>query len=74
VVDAAVVSGEYVPIAQKEGIKLLIAGTTRCRFHRLCMVTTAKTVADKHDSAVAFITAEMNALHYALAHKTRTVR
>lgn len=74
VVDAAVVSGEYVPIAQKEGIKLLIAGHDALPdFIRLCMVTTAKTVADKHDGAVAFITAEMNALHYALAHKDETV-
>jgi NitT/TauT family transport system substrate-binding protein len=74
VVDAAVVSGEYVPIAAKEGIKLLIAGHDAMPdFIRLCMVTTAAVVAQKHDAAVGFVTAEMNALHYALAHKDETL-
>jgi len=74
VVDAAVVSGEYTPIAQKEGLKLLVRGRDVLpKFMRICFMATGAVLNQKRDLAVAFLAAEMDALHYALAHKAETV-
>jgi len=73
VVDAAVVSNEYEPIAPKN-IHLLVAGRDAVpNFLRVCIVTTAKKLAERGDDAVKFLTAEMNALRFALSHKAETV-
>jgi len=42
-------------------------------FLRVCIVSSAKKLAERGDDAVKFLTAEMNALRYALAHKEETV-
>src|SRR5581483_9684032 len=73
VVDAAVVSNEYQPVAPKD-IHLLVAGRDAVpNFVRVCMMSSAKTLAAKGDDAVRFLAAEMNALRYALSHKAETV-
>lgn len=73
VVDAAVVSNEYEPVAPKD-IHLLVAGRDAVpNFLRVCMMSTAKTLAAKGDDAVKFLAAEMSALHFALTHKAETV-
>jgi len=73
VVDAAVVSNEYEPIAPKN-IKLLVAGRDAVpNFLRVCIISTAKTLAARGDDAVKFLAAEMNALRFALANKDVTV-
>ena len=73
VVEAAVVSNEYEPIAPKN-IHLLVAGRDAVpNFLRVCIVSSAKKLAERGDDAVKFLTAEMNALRYALAHKEETV-
>jgi NitT/TauT family transport system substrate-binding protein len=73
VVDAAVVSNEYQPIAPKD-VHLLVAGRDAVpNFLRVCIMSTAKTLASRGDEAVKFLAAEMNALHYALTHKDETV-
>jgi NitT/TauT family transport system substrate-binding protein len=73
VVDAAVVSNEYQPIAPKD-VHLLVAGRDAVpNFVRVCIFSTAKTLAARGDEAVKFLAAEMNALHYALTHKDETV-
>jgi NitT/TauT family transport system substrate-binding protein len=73
VVDAAVVSNEYQPIAPKD-VHLLVAGRDAVpNFLRVCIFSTAKTLAARGDEAVKFLAAEMNALHYALTHKDETV-
>jgi NitT/TauT family transport system substrate-binding protein len=74
VVDAAVVSGEYAPIAQKEGLKLLVRGQDALpNFMRICFMTGGTVLNQKRGLVVAFLAAEMDALHYALAHKDETV-
>jgi NitT/TauT family transport system substrate-binding protein len=74
VVDAAVVSGEYAPIAQKEGLKLLVRGQAALpNFMRICIMAPGAVLNQKRALAVAFLAAEMDALHYALAHKDETV-
>jgi len=73
VVDAAVVSNEYEPIAPKD-VHLLVAGRDAVpNFLRVCIISTAKNLAARGDDAVKFLAAEMNALHYALTHKDETV-
>ena len=73
VVDAAVVSNEYQPIAPKN-IHLLVAGRDAVpNFLRVCMVSTGKKLAERGDDAVKFLAAEMNALRYALSHREETI-
>jgi NitT/TauT family transport system substrate-binding protein len=73
VVEAAVVSNEYEPIAPKN-IHLLVAGRDAVpNFLRVCIVSSAKKLAERGDDAVKFLAAEMNALRFALANKDATV-
>ncbi|HEY6753578.1 MAG TPA: ABC transporter substrate-binding protein [Pseudolabrys sp.] len=73
VVDAAVVSNEYQPVAPKN-IHLLVAGREAVpNFLRVCMVSTAKKLAERGDDAVKFLAAEMSALRYALSHRDETI-
>jgi NitT/TauT family transport system substrate-binding protein len=73
VVEAAVVSNEYEPIAPKN-IHLLVAGRDAVpNFLRVCIISTAKTLAARGDDAVKFLAAEMSALRFALSHRAETV-
>ena len=73
VVEAAVVSNEYQPIAPKN-IHLLVAGRDAVpNFLRVCIISTAKTLAARGDDAVHFLAAEMSALRFALSHRDDTV-
>src|SRR5262245_3668816 len=58
VVDAAVVSNEYQPVAPKN-VHLLVAGRDAVpNFLRVCMASTAKRLAERGDDAVKFLAAE----------------
>lgn len=73
VVDAAVVSNEYEPIAPK-GIHLLVAGRDAVpNFLRVCIMSSEKVLAKKGDAAAKFLAAEMTALRYALSHRDETL-
>ena len=73
VVDAAVVSNEYQPGAPKN-IHLLVSGREAVpNFLRVCVVSTAKKLAERGDDAVKFLAAEMSALRYALSHREETI-
>jgi NitT/TauT family transport system substrate-binding protein len=73
VVDAAVVSNEYEPVAPKD-IHLLVAGRDAVpNFLRVCIISGAKKLTERGDDAVKFLAAEMNALRFALANKDATV-
>ena len=73
VVDAAVVSNEYQPIAPKN-IHLLVAGRDAVpNFLRVCIVSSAKKLAERGDDAVKFLAAEMSALRFALANRDATI-
>ena len=73
VVDAAVVSNEYEPVAPKN-IHLLVAGREAVpNFLRVCIVSSAKRLAERGDDAVKFLAAEMSALRFALSHRDETV-
>jgi NitT/TauT family transport system substrate-binding protein len=73
VVDAAVVSNEYQPVAPKD-VHLLVAGRDAVpNFLRVCIISSAAKLKARGDDAVKFLAAEMNALKYALSHKAETV-
>ena len=73
VVEAAVVSNEYEPIAPKN-IHLLVAGRDAVpNFLRVCIVSSAKKLAERGDDAVKFLAAEIDALRFALSHRDETV-
>lgn len=75
VADASVVSGEYEPIAEKQGLKLLVAGRDILpNYMRLCYFSTARALKEHHEAAVRFLAAEMTALHYALTHRAETIQ
>ena len=74
VVEGAVVSAEYTPIAAKDGLKLLVPGREALpEFLRICLHSSGQTIAQRRADAVRFLTAEMQGLRYALAHKDETV-
>src|SRR5690242_10624907 len=73
VVEAAVVSNEYQPVAPKD-VHLLVAGRDAVpNFVRVCVVSSAKKLAERGDDAVKFLAAEMSALRYALSHRDETI-
>jgi NitT/TauT family transport system substrate-binding protein len=73
VVDAAVVSNEYEPVAPKN-VHLLVAGREAVpNFLRVCMVSSSKRLAERGDDAVKFLAAEMSALRFALANRDATI-
>ena len=73
VVDAAVISNEFEPVAPKD-MHLLVAGRDALpNFVRVCMMSSAKKLAERGDDAVKFLAAEMNALRFALTHRDETI-
>jgi len=74
IVDAAVISSEYLPIADMQKVHVLAkGGAVVPEFMRICYQTTAKTIAERPDDVVRFLTLEMDSLRYALDHKDATV-
>jgi NitT/TauT family transport system substrate-binding protein len=73
--DATVVSAEYAPIADRDGVKLLMAGRDVLpQYMRLCMFTTGDVLKRRPDDAVRFMAAEMTALHYAITHRDAALK
>jgi len=40
---------------------------------RLCLTMTGKVLADRREDAINFVAAEMDALHFAVTHRTETI-
>ncbi len=75
VVQAAVISGEYEPLAAKEGIKLLMPGREALpKFLRVCLQSSGKVLSQRPDDAAHFLAAEMQALRYVMSHRDETVK
>ena len=74
VVDATVVSSEYVPIAAKYGVHLMVsARDVLPEYIRLCIFSTDRSLA-KRDTAINFLAAEMKALRFALSHRDEAMK
>ena len=74
VVDAAIVSTEYLPIAPKT-VKLLATGREALpNFMRVCMISSGKVLAEKPDEAARFLAAEIAALRYAATNREEEIK
>lgn len=75
VADATVVSGEYAPIAARDGVKVLLpAREILPNYLRICYFATAKTLRERTDDAGRFLAAEITALRYAMSHRDDALR
>jgi NitT/TauT family transport system substrate-binding protein len=73
VVEAAVISNEFQPIAPKD-LHLLVAGRDALpNLQRICLMSSVSKLKARGDDAVKFLAAEISALRFALSHKAETV-
>jgi NitT/TauT family transport system substrate-binding protein len=74
IVDAAVISTEFEPIAAQQGIKLLLhAHDAAPNYLRFCTYTSSTVLKQRHDDVVRFLAAEIKALRFALAHRDQVL-
>jgi len=74
VADAGMVAAEFMAVAPKD-IKMLVSGREALpNYVRLCVTMTGKTIAARRTDAVGFVAAEMEALHFAVAHRDDTIK
>jgi NitT/TauT family transport system substrate-binding protein len=74
VVDAAVVSNEYLPLPTSRNFKMLLSGSDAGpSFVRVCMFSTGKVLAARREDAIRYLTAQSKALRYAMAHRDETL-
>jgi NitT/TauT family transport system substrate-binding protein len=72
---ATVISIEFLPIAEKSGIKLVArGGDVMPKYQRLCTVTTGKLIAARREDVIGFLTAQMQGLRHALANPEEEIR
>jgi NitT/TauT family transport system substrate-binding protein len=79
VVDGAIITNEYVPIAgQADGQAairdLMPAVDVMPDFIRVCIEMTGKTLRDRRPVAVRFLAAEIDGLRFAMGHRDDTIR
>jgi len=75
VVDAAVVSNEYLPMASSKNLKMLLEGKDALpNFLRVCMFSSGKAIAERREDAIRYLAAQSKALRYALAHRDETIK
>jgi NitT/TauT family transport system substrate-binding protein len=74
-VDVASASTEFVPMAGKSGLKLLVHGHDAApNYLRFCTYVSGKTLADRRDDAVRFLAAQMAGLRHALANRDEEIK
>ena len=74
VVDAAVVSNEYLPLPSSKNLKMLLEGRDALpNFLRICMFSSAKVLAQRREDAIRYLSAQSKALRYALSHRDETI-
>jgi NitT/TauT family transport system substrate-binding protein len=75
VVEGAIVTNEYTPIAAKAGVKLLVPGSEAVpNFLRVCLHVTGKTIKDRPEDTAKFLAAEIEGLRYAASHRDETIK
>ena len=74
VADAGVVAAEFIAVAPPN-LKMLVASHEALpNYVRLCLTMTGKTITSRRHDAEQFIAAEIDALHFAMAHRDDTIR
>jgi NitT/TauT family transport system substrate-binding protein len=72
---ATIISIEFLPIARKQGIKLMARGSeVMPKYLRLCTVTTGKNLEARREDAIRFLAAQMQGYQYSLTHKDEVIR
>jgi NitT/TauT family transport system substrate-binding protein len=75
VVDAAVVSNEYLPLPAAKSLNVLLEGRQALpKSVRFCVLMTGKTLRDRREDAIRFMMAEIKSFRYALAHREDTIK
>jgi NitT/TauT family transport system substrate-binding protein len=75
VVDGAIITNEYVPIAGQGAIRdLMPAAEVMPDFIRVCIEMTGRTLKERRPAAVRFLAAEIEALRFAMSHRDETIR
>ena len=70
VVDAAIITNEFVPLAGKQPIKdIMPAREVVPDVIRVCVHMTGKTLRDRREDAVRFVAAEIEGLRFAMSHR-----
>lgn len=74
IVDAAGASSEFVPVAEKMGVKMLAhAHDVVPNYLRFCTMTSAKTIATRGDDLAKYLAASMNAWRFAMENRDKVV-
>jgi NitT/TauT family transport system substrate-binding protein len=74
IVDAAAASTEFVPIAERAGIKLLVhARDVVPNYLRFCTYISGKTLTERGEDAAKFLAAEMTAWRFALDNREKVI-
>jgi ABC-type nitrate/sulfonate/bicarbonate transport system substrate-binding protein len=74
VVDAAVVSNEYLPLPSVKSMRVLVeAREVLPQFLRFCTRVTGKTLNERREDLSRFMVAQMKALRYAVTHRDETI-
>jgi NitT/TauT family transport system substrate-binding protein len=74
-VDAAVVSKEFVPLMEQQGLSLITtANDFASGFVRLCIQSTTEVLTTRPDDAARFMTAKILALRYAVSNREQTLQ
>jgi NitT/TauT family transport system substrate-binding protein len=75
VVDAAIITNEFVPLAGKVAIRdIMPASEVMPDFVRVCVQMSGKTLSLRRDDAVRFIAAEIEGLRFAMSHRDDTIK
>jgi NitT/TauT family transport system substrate-binding protein len=79
IVDGAVISNEYVPIAGQDAGQaairdLMPAAEVMPDFIRVCIEMTGRTLKERRPAAVRFMAAEIEGLRFAMSHREETIR
>src|SRR5262249_28735103 len=74
IVDAAAASTGFVPLAEKNGVKLLVdAHEAAPNYLRFCVMVSNKSVTQRGDDLIKFLAAEMAGWRYALANRDKVI-
>ncbi|HUZ72426.1 MAG TPA: ABC transporter substrate-binding protein [Stellaceae bacterium] len=75
IAQATVVSRQFEPVAEKQGVKLLVSAQEAMPNDvRLCTMVTGKTLATRREDAVHYVAAEIEALRYAVSHRAEALK
>jgi NitT/TauT family transport system substrate-binding protein len=75
VAQATVVSRQFEPVAEKQGVKLLVSAQEALPDDvRLCTQMTGKTLSTRHDDAIHFLAADMAGLRHAMTHREEALK